>query len=75
MDSVTTTPDDRRRYRVLGIPVDVCRDVQAAAIGLHARGGGRIVTLNAEMTMTARTLPELGHAIEGLTAVLQKARK
>ena len=46
MDSVTTTPDDRRRCRVLGIPVDACRDVQAAAIGLHARGGGRIVTLS-----------------------------
>ncbi|QNI41326.1 N-acetylglucosaminyldiphosphoundecaprenol N-acetyl-beta-D-mannosaminyltransferase [Synechococcus sp. A15-28] len=70
MDSVTTTPDDRHRYRVLGIPVDVCRDVQAAAIGLHARGGGRIVTLNAEMTMTARTLPELGHAIEGADLVI-----
>ena len=70
MDSVTTTPDDRRRCRVLGIPVDACRDVQAAAIGLHARGGGRIVTLNAEMTMAARSLPELGHAIEGADLVI-----
>ena len=70
MDSVTTTPDDRRRCRVLGIPVDACRDVQAAAIGLHARGGGRIVTLNAEMTMTARSLPELGQAIEGADLVI-----
>ena len=26
----------------------------AAAIGLHASGGGRVVTLNAEMTMAAR---------------------
>ena len=70
MDSVTTSPDDRRRCRVLGIPVDACRDVQAAAIGLHARGGGRIVTLNAEMTMTARSLPELGQAIEGADLVI-----
>lgn len=63
MDSVTTTPDDRRRCQVLGVPVDACRDVKAAAIGLHANGGGRIVTLNAEMTMTARTISELGEAI------------
>ena len=70
MDSVTTSPDDRRRCRVLGIPVDACRDVQAAAIGLHARGGGRIVTLNAEMTMTALRSPELGQAIEGADLVI-----
>ena len=70
MDSVTTTPDDLRRCRVLGIPVDACRDVQAAAIGLHARGGGRIVTLNAEMTMTALRLRELGQAIEGADLVI-----
>ncbi len=63
MDSVTTTPDDRRRCQVLGVPVDACRDVKAAAIGLHADGGGRIVTLNAEMTMSARTIPALGEAI------------
>ena len=63
MDFVSTTPDDRRRCRVLGIPVDACRDVRAAALGLHARGGGRIVTLNAEMTMTARSNPELCEAI------------
>ena len=63
MDSVTTTPADRRRCQVLGVPVDACRDVKAAAIGLHADGGGRIVTLNAEMTMSARTIPELGEAI------------
>ena len=63
MDFVSTTPDDRRRCRVLGIPVDACRDVRAAALGLHARGGGRIVTLNAEMTMTARSNPELCGAI------------
>ena len=63
MDSVTTTPDDRRRVKILGVPVDACRDVSAAAVGLHARGGGRIVTLNAEMTMTARANQSLGAAI------------
>ena len=47
MDSVSTAPDDRRRCQVLGVPVDACRDVCAAALGLHARGGGRVVTLNA----------------------------
>jgi len=57
MDSFTTTPDDRRRCQVLGVPVDACRDVFAAAFGLHANGGGRIVTLNAEMTMAARSDP------------------
>ena len=63
MESVKTTPDDRRRLQVLGVPVDACRDVSVAAVGLHARGGGRIVTLNAEMTMTARVQRELGDAI------------
>ena len=52
MDSVTTSPHDHRRCHVLGVPVDACRDVQAAALGLHANGGGRIVTLNAEMTLS-----------------------
>ena len=63
MDSVSTTPDDRRRCQVLGVPVDACRDVCAAALGLHARGGGRIVTLNAEMTMSALADAALGQAI------------
>ena len=70
MDFVSTTPDDRRRCRVLGIPVDACRDVRAAALGLHARGGGRIVTLNAEMTMTARANPELCAAIASAELVI-----
>ena len=51
MDSVTTSPYDYRRCHVLGVPVDACRDVRATALGLHANGGGRIVTLNAEMTI------------------------
>ena len=63
MESVKTTPDDRRRFQVLGVPVDACRDVSVAAVGLHASGGGRIVTLNAEMTMSARVQPDLGQAI------------
>ena len=63
MDPLSTTPDDRRRCSVLGVPVDACRDVRAAAVGLHAGGGGRIVTLNAEMTMAARANPDLGQAI------------
>ena len=70
MDSVTTTPDDRSRRSVLGVPVDVCRDVPAAAVGLHARGGGRIVTLNAEMTMMARADPDLYGAIASADLVI-----
>ena len=63
MDPVSTSPNDRHRCEVLGVPVDACRDVRAAALGLHARGGGRIVTLNAEMTMAARANDDLGDAI------------
>ena len=70
MDPVTTTPDDRRRCQVLGVPVDACRDVCAAALGLHARGGGRIVTLNAEMTMSARADSSLGEAIQTADLVI-----
>ncbi|BEV35583.1 WecB/TagA/CpsF family glycosyltransferase [Synechococcus sp. M16CYN] len=51
------------RYRVLGFPVDVCCDVQVAALDMHVSGGGRIVTLNAEMTMAARMDKDLGSAI------------
>jgi N-acetylglucosaminyldiphosphoundecaprenol N-acetyl-beta-D-mannosaminyltransferase len=57
------------RTRVLGVPVDVC-DVFAAAVALHRRGGGQIVTLNAEMTMAARANPELGRAIAAADLVI-----
>lgn len=70
MDAVSTDPCDQRRCRVLGVGVDACRDVLASAIGLHARGGGQIVTLNAEMTMTARANPELGEAIAAAELVI-----
>ena len=70
MDVLSTDPCDQRRCRVLGVGVDACRDVTAAAIGLHARGGGQIVTLNAEMTMTARANPQLGEAIAAADLVI-----
>lgn len=63
MDITSTSPRDQRRFQVLGVPVDACRDVTAAAIGVHADGGGQIVTLNAEMTMAARANPRLGAVI------------
>lgn len=63
MQETCSGPSDHYRRSVLGVPVDVCRDVRAAALGLHARGGGQIVTLNAEMTMAARNDLRLGDAI------------
>ena len=70
MEAITTGPRDQRRCRVLGIPIDVCRDVSAAAIGLHSEGGGQIVTLNAEMTMNARRDSDLGAVIEDADLVV-----
>jgi N-acetylglucosaminyldiphosphoundecaprenol N-acetyl-beta-D-mannosaminyltransferase len=58
------------RTDVLGVPVDVCADVLQAALDLHDRGGGQIVTLNAEMTMAARADAALGQAIEGADLVI-----
>ena len=56
---MAATPTAPVRARVLGVPVDVC-DVFATALDLHRRGGGQIVTLNAEMTMAAKADPALG---------------
>ncbi|MCT0224586.1 WecB/TagA/CpsF family glycosyltransferase [Synechococcus sp. CS-1328] len=61
---------DPRRTRVLDVPVDVCPDVFEAALALLPRGGGQIVTLNAEMTMAALADPQLGAAIEAATLVI-----
>jgi N-acetylglucosaminyldiphosphoundecaprenol N-acetyl-beta-D-mannosaminyltransferase len=58
------------RTRVLGVPVDACPDVHAAALALLERGGGQIVTLNAEMTMAALADPALGAAIESAALVI-----
>ena len=49
--------------QVLGVQVAVSANVFAAALELKQRGGGQIVTLNAEMTMAAKADPALGAAI------------
>ncbi|MEB3321638.1 MAG: WecB/TagA/CpsF family glycosyltransferase [Synechococcaceae cyanobacterium] len=58
------------RTRILGVPVNACTDALAAALDLQERGGGQIVTLNAEMTMAARSDPALGAAIEAAGLVI-----
>jgi N-acetylglucosaminyldiphosphoundecaprenol N-acetyl-beta-D-mannosaminyltransferase len=58
------------RSWVLGVPVHVCPDVFEAAVALQARGGGQIVTLNAEMTMAAREDQALGAVIETAELVI-----
>ncbi|MFO7630489.1 MAG: WecB/TagA/CpsF family glycosyltransferase [Prochlorococcaceae cyanobacterium] len=55
---------------VLGIPVAICSDVLAAAVDLQQRGGGQIVTLNAEMAMAARADAALGAAIHAAQLVI-----
>ncbi|MFZ9752460.1 MAG: WecB/TagA/CpsF family glycosyltransferase [Cyanobium sp.] len=67
MAAIETAP---RRVPVLGVGVDVSADVLAAALALHSRGGGQIVTLNAEMTMAARQQPELGAVIAAADLVI-----
>ncbi|MEB3332247.1 MAG: WecB/TagA/CpsF family glycosyltransferase [Synechococcaceae cyanobacterium] len=57
------------RTHVLGVPVDVC-DVRVQALALHDRGGGQIVTLNAEMTMAGRQDAALGAAIAAADLVI-----
>ncbi|MGB7563313.1 MAG: WecB/TagA/CpsF family glycosyltransferase [Prochlorococcaceae cyanobacterium] len=72
MASMTTerVPELGERAHVLGVPVDVCPDVRAAAIALHAHGGGQLVTLNAEMTMAARADRPLGQTIAAAQLVI-----
>ncbi|KMM17139.1 WecB/TagA/CpsF family glycosyltransferase [Synechococcus sp. GFB01] len=67
---MAATATEPRRASVLGVPVDVCPDVLAAAVALWRRGGGQIVTLNAEMTMAARSDPALGAAIASAALVI-----
>ena len=55
---------------VLGVQVAASVNVFAAALELRQRGGGQIVTLNAEMTMAARANPELGAAIAAADLVI-----
>ncbi|MCP9849617.1 WecB/TagA/CpsF family glycosyltransferase [Cyanobium sp. Morenito 9A2] len=72
MASMTTdrVPELGVRAQVLGVPVDVCADVRAAAIALHTHGGGQLVTLNAEMTMAARADRALGEVITAAQLVI-----
>ena len=67
---MATTATESRRTHVLGVPVDPCPDVHAAALLLLQRGGGQIVTLNAEMTMAALADPALGAAIASASLVI-----
>ena len=59
-----------QRCQVLGLPVDVCSNVLAAAIALKASGGGQLVTLNAEMTMAALGQAALGAAIRAAELII-----
>ena len=61
MAATITSP---RRSRVLGVPVNIEPDCLAAALALHRRGGGQVVTLNAEMTMAALADRALGSVME-----------
>ena len=55
---------------MLGVQVAVSNNVFAAALELKQRGGGQIVTLNAEMTMAAKADPALGAAIAAAGLVI-----
>lgn len=63
-------PDYKKQFDVLGISVDACGDVTAAALSLHDFGGGQIVTLNAEMAVAARASPHLKEAIAAAELVI-----
>ena len=67
---MAATATEPLRTRVLGVQVHVCGDVFEEALALQQRGGGQIVTLNAEMTMAAKADPALGGAIESAQLVI-----
>jgi N-acetylglucosaminyldiphosphoundecaprenol N-acetyl-beta-D-mannosaminyltransferase len=67
---MATNVTDPLQAEVLGIPVSVCSDVLASAVSLYDKGGGQIVTLNAEMTMAALSNPSLAGAIRGADLVI-----
>ena len=58
-----TDPPSWTVTQVLGVQVAVSLNVFASALELKQRGGGQIVTLNAEMTMAAKADAALGSAI------------
>ena len=68
--TATKHPVPPERTRVLGVPVSLCSDAHADAVALLQRGGGQIVTLNAEMTMAALADGTLGAAIEAADLVI-----
>ncbi len=53
MQAENNTNTDKIRRFILGVPVDICRDPLSAAIDLHSKGGGQIVTLNSEILLSA----------------------
>ena len=63
-------PKNRQRCNLLGLPVDVCRDVLGESILLHQSGGGQIVTINAEMIMAAKTDKEFSNAINSADLII-----
>ena len=67
---MAATVTEPQRLHVLGVPVHACSDARAAALALRRRGGGQIVTLNAEMTMAAKADPALAAAIESAALVI-----
>ncbi len=59
-----------RRSSVLGLPVDVCIDVLSESILLHSKGGGQIVTINAEMIISAKSDSEFRNAIKSSDLII-----
>nr|YP_002049150.1 Glycosyl transferase WecB/TagA/CpsF [Paulinella chromatophora]ACB42940.1 Glycosyl transferase WecB/TagA/CpsF [Paulinella chromatophora] len=60
----------KSRTAVLGIRIDICRNVIYSVIYLHHKGGGQVVTLNAEMIVAARTNFRLKSVIENAQLVI-----